>query len=137
MTRLLQLPKGVQKYLSEGKISIGHARALITADHADVLAKEIISRSLSVRQTEQLVAEMQGRPSKSSKSAKKEPAPNKDVDTLALEDDISNKLGMRVSVDSADGKSGKVVISFKSLDQLDDIIQRLTADGAPSSRLSS
>ena len=126
MMRLLQLPFMVQNHLSDGKISIGHARALITADNAEELVKEVISRNLTVRETEQLVADAQGRPKKSSSS---KVTPKKDVDTIALEDDLSNAIGMRVSIDSKDGKKGRISVEFKNLDQLDDVIQRLTASG--------
>ena len=136
MMRLLQLPEGVQKLLSEGKLSIGHARALITAKDAEAMAKIVIARDLSVRDTEKLVAEAEGRPAKKGKSAKASAEPKKDIDTLALEDDLSSKIGMRVSIDSRDGKSGKVSISFKSLDQLDELLQRLTSGDRPKGRLS-
>lgn len=125
MMRLLQLPAKVQKLLSEGAISIGHARALITAENAEELAKIVVAQNLSVRETEKLVAEAQGRTQKSKARASKS-APKKDVDTLALEEDISGKLGMRVSIDSRDGKSGKLSVQFSNLDQLDDLIRRLS-----------
>lgn len=135
MTRLLHLPESVQGYLSEGKISIGHARALITAKNADDLVKEVISSNLSVRETEKLVADTQGRPQRTTKRAAKS-EPKKDVDTLALEKDLSDKIGMRVSIDSHDGKSGKLSVSFKSLDQLDSLLQKLAVDDSPVGRLS-
>lgn len=134
MIRLLQLPFMVQNHLSGGKITIGHARALITAENAEDLVKEVIAKKLSVRDTENLVAAYQGRPQKAKKT-KKAAAPQKDVDTLALEKDLSNTIGMRVSIDSYDGKAGKVSVEFKSLDQLDDVIQRLTAAGGAVGRL--
>ena len=71
---------------------------------------------------------------KSSKSSAKAPA--KDVDTLALEEDLSNIVGMKVSIDSHDGKAGRLSIAFKSLDQLDELIQRLTSTGSAGGRLS-
>ncbi|MEZ5815299.1 MAG: ParB/RepB/Spo0J family partition protein [Alphaproteobacteria bacterium] len=135
MMRLLQLPQGVQGHLSAGEITTGHARALITAKNADDLAKEIISQNLSVRETEKLVADTQGRSQKTTKRAAKS-EPKKDVDTLALEKDLSDKIGMRVSIDSHDGKSGRLSVSFKSLDQLDYLLQRLAADNVPAGRLS-
>ncbi|MCB1720136.1 MAG: ParB/RepB/Spo0J family partition protein [Alphaproteobacteria bacterium] len=134
MMRLLQLPPKVQTLLSEGMISIGHARALITAENAQELAKIVISQNLSVRETEKLVADSQGRSKKSKVRAAKSTSA-KDIDTLALEEDISTKLGMRVSIDSRDGKSGKLNIQFKTLDQLDDLIRRLSEESG-SGRLS-
>lgn len=140
MLRLLALPDEVQKYLSSGELSMGHARALIPADDPVALAKEVISRGLSVRQTEKMVAESNGREQKSrgdssakvtSLAAHKK---EKDPDTLALENDMSNALGMRVSIDTNDGRSGKLTIEFKSLDQLDEVLHRLAH--FPGSRLS-
>lgn len=135
MTRLLQLPAPVRSALSQGDISIGHARALITAEGADALLKEIITNKLSVRETEKLVADVQGRPQKTTKRAAKS-QPKKDVDTLALENEISTTLGMRVSIDSYDGKSGRVSVRFKSLDQLDDLLKKLSTEGGVNGRLS-
>jgi len=124
MVRLLKLPKSVLALLEKGELSIGHARALIGLENAEALAKEAASKSLSVRQMEALAAESEGRaPAPSAASAK----PAKDVDTLALEEEISNRLGMKVSIDSRDGKKGVVKVSFSSLDQLDDILERLTS----------
>ncbi|MCB1651625.1 MAG: ParB/RepB/Spo0J family partition protein [Alphaproteobacteria bacterium] len=133
MTRLLNLPMMVQCHLSDGKLSIGHARALITAENAEELAAEVIRRDLTVRETEKLVAEAGGKASGAKKAAKKR---SKDVDTIALERDVSDALGMKVSIDSKNGKSGKFTVSFKSLDQLEDILSRITRQVA-SERLSS
>ncbi len=137
MLRLMQLPEPVQKLLSEGKISNGHARALVTAENAESLAKLVVSQGLSVRETEKLAAEAAGReapPSSKKKAAEEEY--HKDVDTLALEKELSDSIGMRVGINSRDGKSGKVTVDFKSLDQLDDIIQRLAGGNTRSARLS-
>ena len=125
MTRLLQLPEKVKKGLTLGRISIGHARAMITADDPEFILGEVIAHNLSVRDTEKLVAESQGREQKTKKRSPKS-EPKKDVDTLALEKDLSTKIGMRVAIDSHDGKSGKVSVTFKSLDQLDEILQKLS-----------
>ncbi len=123
MVRLLALPDIVLAHLERGDLSAGHARALITAKNPESLAKQVIAKGLNVRQTEALAAEAADRPApKSAANAK----PAKDVDTIALEKDISNQLGMRVSIDSRDGKKGKVSIEFKSLDQLDGLLKRLT-----------
>ena len=129
MMRLLQLPEAVQSSLSIGDITIGHARALITADNALELVKKVVANGLSVRDTERLIAEMKGSSPKK-KPKHKKPAPVvKDVDTIALEDDLSQKVGMRVSIDSTDGKTGHLNVEFKSLDQLDELIQKLSTQG--------
>lgn len=134
MVRLLNLPDSVQAHLSAGNLTMGHARALITASDPEMLAKQVISKGLSVRQTEKFAADKKGVPQKKrSKKPLTQPLTQKDADTVALENDISNALGMQVTIDSADGKSGKLSIDFKSLDQLDEILHRLAH--FPGSRL--
>ncbi len=143
MLRLLTLPREVQSHLSAGNLSMGHARALITAKNPLALAEEVIAKGLSVRQTEKFAAEASGRTVKKSprndnsaaavSSSANAPRAEKDADTMALENDMTNALGMRVSIDSADGRSGKLSIEFSSLDQLDELLHRLAH--APGSRL--
>lgn len=147
--RLLQLPSEVQRFVSSGALSAGHARALVTAANPLELANEIIDKGLSVRQTEKLAADAQGREQKKQLQSRGSapgsardgvtltPAPvrrEKDADTLALENDMTNALGMRVTIDSSDGRSGLLSIEFKSLDQLDEVLHRLAH--FPGSRLS-
>lgn len=119
--RLLGLPDSVLDLLAEGQLSSGHARALVTADDAEDLARQIIKRGLSVRETERLV-KSSGRPASSSKKA----APEKDTDTKALENDLSAALGLTVRIDHGAGDTGgRVTISYPTLDHLDDICRRL------------
>ncbi len=132
MIRLLGLPQSVQAHVSAGKLSMGHARTLITCDNPEDLAEEIIKGGLSVRQAEKLTADSSGRVQKERSRKANESAARigpahkaKDPDTLALENDMSNLLGMRVTIDTADGMSGHVKIEFKSLDQLDEVLHRL------------
>lgn len=136
MLRLLELPSRVQAHLSAGDISMGHARSLITADNAEELVQEVIKKDLSVRQTEALLAQSKGvdRQTRARVGLRSEEKPKKDADTVALENDISNALGMAVSIDSKDGKKGKISIEFKTLDQLDEVLHRLAH--FPGSRLS-
>ncbi|PCJ01773.1 MAG: chromosome partitioning protein ParB [Alphaproteobacteria bacterium] len=133
--RLLTLPSIVQAHVGAGDISMGHARALITAEDPEALVKQVIAKGLSVRQTEKFAMEKKGVPQqKRPKSSAPSVAENdKDSDTVALENDISNALGMRVTIDSADGKSGKLSVEFKSLEQLDEVLHRLAH--FPGSRL--
>lgn len=113
--RLLTLPEDVRLLLAEGRLSSGHARALITSDRASDLAKEVIRKGLSVRQTEALVKR-----SSSHAAPQHRLRPAKDADTRALEKDLSANLGAKVRIDHRpDAQSGKVVIDYKSLDQLD------------------
>ena len=125
MTRLLTLSKGALGLLERGELSVGHARALITLDHADDIAKKVVAGGLSVRQTEVLVAEVGGKPkSMSAKKAKK----LKDVNIIELENSLANALGLKVSIDPAGarGDRGKVMLEYKTLDQLDIILKHLT-----------
>jgi len=120
--RLLTLPQSVQTYLAEGKLSAGHARALITAENPEALARQVIDRQLSVRETETLAKGP--KPTKQRSSASK---PDKDADTRALEQDLSANLGMKVAVDHMpDRESGKLTISYKSLEELDNICSILS-----------
>ncbi len=120
ITRLLTLPPSVQLFLRQDKISAGHARALITAEDPEAIAKTVINHGLSVRETEKLVAGEKEKPAKEKKKA-----PVKDTDTRALEADLSAALGMKVTID-AKGKSGTLKVAFKDLDQLDELMHRLS-----------
>lgn len=121
MVRLLTLPRGVIDLMREGKLSAGHARALVTAENPEELAKFIVTQGLSVREIEKIAAQKSGRAAKG-RSAK----PAKDVDTLALEEEIGNVLGMKVSIDVNGSGGGALKIAFKTLDQLDEILHRLS-----------
>lgn len=127
LVRLLQLPDEVQAYLREGKLSAGHARALITAKDPAALARKVIQGGLSVRETERL-AKAEDKPSGTGGDAatKKRGAPEKDADTRALEADLSANLGMKVSITHDNGQeSGLISIRYDSLDQLDELCQKL------------
>ena len=119
--RLTKLPDDVQDLIDKGKLSAGHARALISADDASALAQRVVSEGLSVRQTEQLARE-KGVPAKPQK-ARAGRAP-KDPDTLALERQVSDILGLGVSIDHRDA-GGTMHIRYTTLEQLDDILRRL------------
>lgn len=123
--RLLNLPDIVLGLLERGDLSAGHARTLLAAENAEELAKEVVAKGLSVRDTEKLVAEALDRPERARKTVSKPAAPAKGADTLALEEELSNILGMRVSIDTKDGQSGKFVVEWKSLDQLDEILKKI------------
>lgn len=113
LMRLLNLPADVQTLLREGKLTAGHARALITAEDPAMLARKVVLEGLSVRQTESL---LKSAPSTTKK--KKQKGLPKDADTRALENDLSANLGMSVDLEYAGGK-GKVTISFQNMEQLD------------------
>lgn len=135
MLRLIELAPPVMMMLTEGKISAGHARALLSLSHdqQEEQARKIAALGLSVRQTEQLVNDMQGRTSGKSNVTKLGKAVNKasneedkDLNTIALEREVSNVLGMSVSIDMSSQQEGQMTISFKSLDQLDEVLHRLS-----------
>lgn len=122
--RLLVLPEGVRDLLEEGKLTSGHARALITAQDPLALAKEIVARGLSVRETEKLAKGP--RPAKKTLKSASGTA-EKDADTRALENDLAAALRMKVSVDHTPGQeAGKITISYKTLDDLDELCRKLS-----------
>ncbi len=123
MTRLLHLPQSVQDMVVGGDLSAGHARALINAKNPALLAQEVVSKGLSVRQTEKLAADTAGR---AIQSRPKGGATFKDPNIMALEKDITNALGLKVSIGMAGEFDGSVKIEFKSLDQLDEVLARLS-----------
>lgn len=123
LLRLLNLPGEVQGYLVNGQISAGHARALVGHGQAVELAREIIQRKLSVRETEQLAKKG---PAIKKRSVPHAPVP-KDADTVQIENELSATLGMKVTIDHPAGNDGgKLVIGYKSLDQLDDLLRALS-----------
>jgi len=125
--RLLVLPEKVRTMLAAGQLSMGHARALITADDPDALAARIVKEGLSVRQTEALAKQAkQGDKAPTIKVApKKKVLLEKDPDTLALENELSLSLGVKVSIDFHADETGELRLQYKSLEQLDDLCQRL------------
>ena len=126
LVRLLQLPEEVQTYLREGKLSAGHARALITAKDPAALARKVIQGGLSVRETERLAKAADLPAGGGESTTKKRSAPEKDADTRALEGDLSANLGMKVSIQHDSGQeSGVISIRYDSLEQLDDLCQKL------------
>jgi ParB family chromosome partitioning protein len=130
LMRLLQLPEDVLDLVRGGALSAGHARALIMAAEPSKLAKQIVKGQLSVRQTEVLVkkANTKGSEGSEAKAPKLSRSTEKDADTKALEGDLSAALGMSVAVNhKADSETGDVVISYRSLDDLDEICRILSA----------
>jgi ParB family chromosome partitioning protein len=128
MLRLLALPDGVKALVQSGELSAGHARALLTAPDPETLAKTVTGRNLSVRETERMAnaAKDAHRP-----PAKQPPTPpsgkqvTKHADLLALERDMTERLGLRVTIEGR-GSSGTLGIAYKSLDQLDEILAKLS-----------
>jgi ParB family chromosome partitioning protein len=123
LLRLLDLPAKVQVLVGTGQLSMGHARALITAPDPAALAEEVIRRGLSVRETEKLA--------QAAKPKKGRQAPptfqGASADIAALERQLGDMLGLRVAIKHG-AKGGQVTLGYSTLDQLDMICQRLSGD---------
>ena len=119
MIRLLELPEYILNLLMEEKITTGHARPLIGLSNAEELVKKIIKGKLSVRQTEKLIYGQ-------SKQKRKRIAPNIDPNIKDLENELSEKIGLKTSIHFSDkSSSGSITLYYSNLDQLDDIMKRL------------
>ena len=115
--RLLSLPERIIMFLKEGKLTSGHARALVGVKNSEVLARKIIKESLSVRDIENIVKKGISR---SDNIIKKGASLKKDVDTLNLEQDLKLALGLKTSIDHNENSGGgRIVIKYKDLEQLD------------------
>ena len=115
--RLLDLEKNVQELLISGDLSMGHARALIGVPNALEKAKEIIEKNLSVRQVEKITSKF-----KKSKKVKNAKDPN----ILDLEKELSDKIGLKTSIQfNESGSSGSLTLYYSDLNQLDEIMKRL------------
>ena len=118
--RLLALPETVQDHVLYGRLTAGHARAILTADRPEALAEQILAKGLSVREAESLAKAASGGPKKASG-----PKRSKDADTAALESDLSESLGMDVDIVDRGG-AGELKIRYATLEQLDDLCRRLS-----------
>lgn len=119
--RLLSLPAGVQSMVTLGKLSAGHARALITSADPVGLAEKVVGEGLSVRETEDLARRIAHAP------RQVRPRGQKDADTRAIEDDLSANLGMMVVINHRVGGEGELTIRYKTIDQLDQLCQLLSS----------
>ena len=119
--RLLKLPEGVRLHLAEGRLTAGHARALVGRADAEALADRIVDAGLSVRDVERLVAEPQAASDSAPKRAEK------DADTRAVEQRIAEALGLAVDLKAATNGSGKLVLKYRTLEQLDGFLSRIGA----------
>jgi ParB family transcriptional regulator, chromosome partitioning protein len=120
--RLLKLPASIKHYIDAGKLTAGHARALIGLPEAkaEAMARDIVERGLNVRDVETLSQQQQG----AGATAKKSQPAAKNVNTIALEKRLSDALGLKVTIDHR-GDAGVVHIKYRGLDQLDDVVDRL------------
>ncbi len=129
LLRLLDLPETVRTAVAEGALSMGHARALITASDPEMLAQEVIRRGLSVRDTERLArgakpggVQASGRLGQAASSGG-----GADDDVAALERQLADMVGLKVQIATA-GQGGAVTLHYATLDQLDMICQRLSGE---------
>ena len=113
--RLLTLPEEVIKLISENKISHGHAKVLVGLDNSQVIAKKIVSKKLSVRQTESLI--------RSIKNVRKNKTYTKDPNISTLEKMLIEKTGLNVFIKNKKNNSGQLIFDYKDLDQLNRLIQ--------------
>lgn len=126
--RLLNLPDAVKTMVIDGRLTAGHARALVTARAPEDLARRIVDGNLTVRQAEAIAAEAKAGPGAAppTKAGAKPPGtPRKDADTLALERDLSATLGLKVTIDPQ-GEGGTLTITYQRLEQLDLLCSKLS-----------
>jgi len=124
LLRLQDLSDKVKPLLEERQLEMGHARALLAISSATQqfdVARQVVKKGLSVRETERLVKRMLG--GDNSKPARKAATPNADIRRLEIE--VSEKLGAKVKVDHTSKGAGKLVISYNSLDELDGILKHI------------
>ncbi|MCL4766146.1 MAG: ParB/RepB/Spo0J family partition protein [Hyphomicrobiaceae bacterium] len=119
--RLLKLPDAVQGLVQEGKLTAGHARALVGREDAETLAQRIIDRDMNVREVEAMVQ---------AGDTVQRRVREKNADTMAFEKELSDVLGLRVEIKRGSGESGLLVIKYGNYDQLDYIRMRLIGSQA-------
>lgn len=122
--RLLNLPDSVRAFLVNGKLTAGHARALIGHDDAEKMAQLIVQKGLSVRDAEKMAKQGLAKP-KAAKLPKV--SSTKDADTLQIEGELSAALSMKVVIDhKPNAEGGRISINYSNLDQLDDLLRALS-----------
>ncbi len=118
--RLLKLPETVKSYINEGKLTAGHARALINQPDPEVVAREIVEKGLNVREVEKIRHDTANAGKKKSKAKAR-----KDADIAALEKRLSDALGVVVEISDRGRAGGVLGIKYRTLDQLDEVVRRL------------
>ena len=115
--RLLSLPSEVIEFIKDNKLSPGHAKILVGLENCLSISKKIISKKLSVRQTENLV--------RAYKTPSKKLTSNKDPNIRLLEQNLAEKIGLDVEIKNKKNNKGKIIFSYKELDQLNRIIETI------------
>ncbi len=127
MMRLLKLPDSVRKQVHGGDLSAGHARALLSAKDPEALAQKVTKEGLNVRALEKLVSD-----EKKPVKVKPRPAPSlgsQDTNIKALEKSLEDQIGLKVQITYDQKGSGSLTIKYQNLDQLDDVLAKLTHEG--------
>jgi ParB family transcriptional regulator, chromosome partitioning protein len=124
MLRLLTLPDDLQEMVRDGRLSSGHARAILTAPDPHALAKRAVSEGLNVREIERLAQIAKDEKHGPRVTPGGSAGDGKSADTRALEQSLANALGLEVSI-TEKGTGGELKVSYKTLEQLDDVIRRL------------
>ena len=115
--RLLTLPAEIKTYIVDGKLSVGHARAIINNENASRIARDIINRGLSVREVEKIL-----------KKTDKIDNSSEPHEYLDIEDELSSRIGLKTKIlFNKEKKNGSLIIKFKNLDQLDFIIKKFNS----------
>ncbi|MDD3799857.1 MAG: ParB/RepB/Spo0J family partition protein [Novosphingobium sp.] len=130
LQRLLSLPESVIIHVETGRLSMGHARALVGRDDAESLAEEAIAKNLSVREMEKRTRKAVARTGEGRRHAREPRDMAGDADIMAVQNHLEEFLGLPVRINAdTDPRSGAVTIRYRSLDQLDLVCQRLTGGG--------
>jgi len=124
LLRLLGLPESIKEMLDDGRLTAGHARALLTVSEPEKLAKRIVAKDLNVRQAERLAR-------RAATGSVARAATRKDADTVALEDSLSQILGLKVAISHRQDGAGTVRLRYETVEQLDDIASRLRQNVTP------
>jgi len=124
--RLLKLSDAVKAYITAGKLTAGHARMLVGQPNAEEIAADIVKRDLNVRQVEAM-ARKSGR--QQAREVKRTGRLGKDADTEALEERLTNLLGLAVTIDHRANGGGVLQVRYRTLEQLDDVVKRLASGG--------
>ena len=125
--RLLDLPDEVKRLIDEGKLTAGHARAILMAPEPAAFAARVAAEGLTVRQAEELAAALREETEpKRARARRKHEARRRDADTIELERRLASELGLKVEINHVPGRqSGSLVFRYKTLDQLDAVLVRL------------
>ena len=118
MTRLLNLPLEVQTLINDKKLSTGHARALVGLENAEEIAQKIITKDLSVRQTEDLISRLKG-------GKKEKTTPVQSSDVLRIEKELEEHLAVKTKVSFNKKGKGKIVLQYNNFKELEDLLNKL------------